>query len=91
MRQFEFGESLCAKQDENDREEGFHIEDLFKPKLAELDGEIVNLFSVDIDDGVFDSWIFDGEIKIDSTKGLFGVITKKRMVDDFMDMLVGES
>ena len=90
MRQFEFGESLCAKQDENDREEGFHIEDLFKPKLAELDGEIVNLFSVDIDDGVFDSWIFDGEIEVDSSERLLFVVAEEGMVDEFMNVLIGE-
>jgi hypothetical protein len=67
--QLEFGECLGRKQEKkNGWAEGFHVGRLFELKLAELDGEIVNLFSINVDDGVFDSWIFSLEIEIDSSE-----------------------
>ena len=81
---------MCGKQCKGDREEIFHVGDLFELKLAELDGEIVDRFSVYIDNSVFNGWIFGGEIEVDSSERLLFVVAEEGMVDEFMNVLIGE-
>jgi hypothetical protein len=50
----------------------------------------VDRFSVDIDDSVFNGWIFDGEIEVDSSERLLFVVAEEGMVDEFMNVLIGE-
>ncbi len=64
---------------------------LFELQFAALNVEGVDLFAVDIDDGVLERGIVRLEVEVNSAKRLLFVVAEKRVLDEAVHVLIGQA